>query len=159
MIAADAGQTSTPLATLAVPDQTRAVTRGVGRLFGDLGCGVLTEFTLKIGRRADLVALDAKGVIHLVEVKVTVADFRGDDKWTDYVAFCDRFYFAVPPTFPREILPAAEACGIIVADGYGGEVLRPAPVRGLAAARRKAVTLSFARQASQRLHGLQDPRL
>jgi len=159
MITVDAGKTSTPFTTLAVPDQTRAVTRGVGRLFGDLGCGVLTEFTLKIGRRADLVALDAKGVIHLVEVKVRVADFRGDDKWTDYLAFCDRFYFAVPPTFPRENLPAAEACGIIVADGYGGEVVRPAPVRALAAARRKAVTLRFARQASQRLHGLQDPRL
>ena len=157
--AADAGETPAPLETLAVPEQTRAVTRGVGRLFGDLGCGVLTEFTLKIGRRADLVALDPKGVIHMVEIKVTVADFRGDAKWAEYVAFCDHFYFAVPPAFPREILPPAEACGLIVADGYGGEVLRPAPARALAAARRKAVTLNFARQASQRLHGLLDPRL
>ena len=159
MIVRNASKTATQLATLTVPDQTRAVTRGVGRLFGDLGCGVLTEFMLKIGRRADLIALDAKGVIHLVEVKVTVTDFRGDNKWTDYVAFCDRFYFAVPATFPREILPAAETCGIIIADGYGGEVLQPAPVRALAAARRKAVTLGFARQASQRLHSLKDPRL
>ena len=65
-----------------------------------------------------------------------MADFRGDDKWTDYVAFCDRFYFAVPPTFPREILPAAEACGSLSPTAMAA-VLRSAPVRGLAAARRR----------------------
>jgi hypothetical protein len=53
------------------------------------------------------------------------------------------------------ILP--EDAGLVVADSYGAEILRPAPTHPLVAARRKAVTVSFARVAAQRLHGLWDP--
>lgn len=149
----------TDLEAQAVPEQTRAVTRGVGRLFAQMGLAVLTEFSLKTGRRVDVIGISDKGVIHIAEVKVTISDFRGDDKWPEYRDFCDHFYFAVPPAFPQEILPNNADCGIIVADSYGGELLRPPPHQPLAAARRKAVTLRFARKASQRLQYLLDPRL
>lgn len=147
------------LETQAVPEQTRMVTRGVGRLFGQMGLASLNELSLKTGRRVDVMGISDKGIIHIAEVKVTVSDFRGDDKWQEYRDFCDYFYFAVPPTFPQEILPMSDDCGVIVADPYGGEVLRPAPHQPLAAARRKAVTLRFARKASQRLRHFIDPRL
>ena len=149
----------TDIQVQAVPEQTRIVTRGVGRLFEQMGIAILTELNLKTGRRVDVIGVSNKGVIHIAEVKVTVSDFRGDDKWPEYRDFCDYFYFAVPPTFPQEILPNDSDCGIIVADGYGGELLHPAPYQPLAAARRKAVTLRFARKASQRLQYLLDPRL
>jgi hypothetical protein len=54
----------------------------------------------------------------------------------------------VTETFPRELIP--EECGLIVADGFGGAILRDSPVRPLAGARRKAVTLLFARLAALR---------
>ena len=81
------------------------VVRGVSRLMHDLGETCLSEFTLKTGRRVDLIALNRKGAFTVIEVKTSVADYRSDNKWHDYLDFCDRFYFAVPMAFPIEILP------------------------------------------------------
>lgn len=136
---------------------TRAVTRGVRRMLSALDCPSLTEVTVKTGRRLDAMALHPSGDVIAVEVKVSVADLRGDRKWPDYLDWCDRLYFAVPPDFPQDLVP--EEAGLIVADRYGGAVLRPAPHRPLAPARRKAVTQRFARLAAQRLHRLDDPGL
>jgi hypothetical protein len=116
----------------------------------------LTEFTLRSGRRADVIALDEAGDVVIVEVKTSPADLRADGKWPEYLAFCDRFYFAVPADFPREALPA-DGCGLMVADAYAAEVLRPAPREPLHASRRKALTLRFARVAGQRLLRHLDP--
>lgn len=130
------------------PDQTLILTRGVVRLFIDLGLSPLTEFTLANGRRADVVGLDRQGRLTIAEVKSCQADFECDSKWPDYLDFCDRFYFAVDPSFPMQLLPETE--GLILADAYGAMIKKPAEDRPLAAARRKAVTLRFARQAAQR---------
>jgi hypothetical protein len=129
--------------------------RGVCRAFARHGWATLTEFTLKGGRRADIIALNGQGGIAIVEVKSSRADFRADAKWQAYLEFCDRFYFAVPPEFPRELLP--HDCGILVADPYDAQAIRGAPDSKLHASRRRAVTLRFAQVASQRLLRTQDP--
>ena len=138
---------------------TRAVTRGAARLFEDLGQAVVTELRLANGRRADIVALAPDGTVTIVEVKSGIPDFAADRKWEEYGPFCDRFFFAVSAEFPTERLPDAEVCGLIVADAWGAEILRDAPVVRLVAARRKAITLRFATTAARRLRGLEDPRL
>ncbi|MEM0943885.1 MAG: MmcB family DNA repair protein, partial [Pseudomonadota bacterium] len=84
-----------------------------------------------------------------VEVKSSRADFQADGKWPGYLSWCDRFFFAVPAAFPEALLPQDQ--GLIRADAYGAEVVRPAPLDRLAAARRKAITLRFARLAAERL--------
>lgn len=133
------------------PETTELVTRGAARLLQALGHAPLLEFPLPNGRRADIMALAGKGELSIVEVKSSIEDFRADRKWTEYAPYCDAFWFAVPPDFPREVLP--EDAGLIVADGFGGAVLRPAPVCPLAPARRKALTLQFARLAAFRALG------
>ncbi len=130
------------------PETTEAVTRGTARLLQALGYAPLLEVSLPNGRRADIMALGPKGEIAIVEVKSSLEDFRTDGKWPEYQPFCDAFSFAVGPDFPRHILP--DEPGLICADAYGGAVLRPAPVVPLAPARRKALTLSFARLAAFR---------
>jgi len=134
------------------PETTASVTRGAARLLGALGYAPLAEVTLPNGRRADLMALGPKGEIFIVEVKSGVEDFRTDQKWAEYAPYCDAFAFAVAPEFPREILP--DEPGLIVADGFGGAVLREAPVAPLAGARRKALTIAFARLAALRAAGV-----
>jgi hypothetical protein len=101
------------------------------------------------GRRADVVGIDRAGRLAIAEIKSCQADFDADGKWSDYLPFCDLFYFAVADDFPRAILPEGE--GLIIADGFGGAVVRDSVERPLAAARRKAVTLRFARQAAARM--------
>ncbi|HLI66523.1 MAG TPA: DNA repair putative endonuclease MmcB [Caulobacteraceae bacterium] len=130
------------------PETTSAVTRGAARLFLALGYAPLAEVTLPNGRRADLMALGPKGEIAIAEVKSGLDDYRTDKKWAEYAPFCDAFYFAVDADFPRAILP--EGPGLIVADAFGGAVLVEAPMTPLVPARRKALTLGFARLAAAR---------
>ena len=52
------------------------------------------------------------------------------------------------PEFPHPILP--EEPGLIVADGFGGAIVRDAPLTPLAPARRKALTVAFARLGAMR---------
>ena len=138
------------LATLPTPrpETTGVVTRGTARLLVQLGYAPVLEAPLPNGRRADVLALGPKGELVIVEVKSSLEDYRTDHKWSEYAPYCDAFYFAVAPEFPREILP--EGLGLIVADGFGGAVLAEAPLCTLAPARRKALTLAFARLAALR---------
>ena len=133
-----------------------AVATGVRRLLAAQGCASVCELILASGRRADVIALTPDGCLWIVEVKSCLADFRADSKWRDYRAFCDRFYFAVPPDFPVDVLP--EDAGLILADGFGAHLAREAPEHKLAGARRKAVTLRFAHVAANRHHALFDPQ-
>jgi hypothetical protein len=121
------------------------------------GFAGLTEFTTRDGLRMDVCALGPKGEIWCIEVKSSRADFLSDRKWQGYLGWCDRFFFAVPEAFPDELLPVEH--GLIRADAYGAEVLRWSTEAKLAAARRKAMTLQFARTAAQRALTLADPRI
>lgn len=131
-----------------------AIARGVVRLLAEHDRPSITEVRLKNGRRADVMSLAKDGEVWIVEVKSSVADFRSDAKWQDYLEFCDRYFFAIPLDFPKEIIPAE--CGLIVADAFGGEFLRQPELSRLTAARRKAVTLRFARMAATRLLSTSD---
>lgn len=155
-------QTSAP-AQASAPNQTpaedlqtaQAVARGICRLLGELGQASLTEFTLRTGRRVDVIGLAGDGRITVVEIKSSLADFRADQKWPEYLEFCDRFYFAVPQDFPQEVLPADH--GLMVADAYGAAILRPSVELTVASARRRSLILRFAQTAAGRLQGLTDP--
>lgn len=132
-----------------------AVQRGVCRLLAQMGYAPVTELTLATGRRVDILALGPKNEIAVIEIKSSLTDYRTDAKWEEYLDFCDRFYFAVPPEFPREIIPAD--VGLVVADRYGAEILREAPVTLLPAARRKKLTLHAARISARRVHRFLEP--
>jgi hypothetical protein len=152
-----ASQPESSLCFADAPLAAQDVARGVTRLFfrGDMFS--ICEVPLPNGRRADMVALDAKGMLTIVEIKVSRADLLCDGKWGDYLEHCDYFYWAVPAGFglaPFEGERLGPDCaGLIVADRYDAEVIRPAPHRPLAGPRRKAETLRFARRAARRLAG------
>ncbi|MEM7299887.1 MAG: MmcB family DNA repair protein [Pseudomonadota bacterium] len=130
-------------------DNAMRIRRGLERHFAHHECVFLPELALKTGRRADLIAMDRKGLFTIVEIKSSIEDFRADNKWPDYLAFCDRYYFATHPGVPQDIFPAEE--GLIIADQYGAEIVRECVERKLPAASRKALTLRFARASAQRL--------
>lgn len=133
-----------------------AVARGTARLLRSLGFSCVAELSLPSGRRADLVAMNEKGEIWIVEIKSSVEDLRADQKWPDYRAHCDRLFFAFTQDLPCEIFPADT--GLIVADAYGAHVQCEAPEHRLAAATRKSMMLRFAMTAAYRLNRLHDPQ-
>jgi hypothetical protein len=105
--------------------------------------------------------IDPKGRIVIVEIKVSRADLLGDAKWPDYLEYCDRFYWALPPALDRACLDddafLPDSCGVIVGDAYDAEILRPAPLQPLAAARRKVEVERLARASLRRLVNIADP--
>ena len=151
--------TEKPHETAVNPDEKTAIhiARGVIRMLGEMGYASVTEFTLKNNRRVDVIGLNRRGKIVIVEIKSSVADFRSDHKWTEYLEFCEEFYFAVAEEFPRHILP--EDQGLIIADRFGAEIVVGAETRKINAARRKSLTLNFGRTAAKRLQQFIDPDL
>ena len=136
-------------------DKGARLARGVQLLLHQMGYDSLTEVKLRIRRRVDVMGINDKGRIIVVEVKSGPADFRVDAKWTDYLEFCDEFYFAVDTDFPKDLLPGNH--GLIVADNFGGAILRASNDFNLNAARRRNVTLRFARIAARRLLDFENP--
>ncbi len=140
-----------------------AVRRGVGRLLHRNDIFALSEIPLRNGRRADLMGLSKKGDVIIIEIKCARGDLLGDAKWTDYLDYCDRFYWAVTPDLlcdelhQERFLP--ERSGLIVADAYDAEIIRPAALHPLAASRRKVETLRLARHGMRRLLTISDPAI
>jgi hypothetical protein len=139
----------------------QAVARGICRLFARNDIWCLAEMPLRGGRRSDLMGIDPKGRVVIVEIKVSRADLLGDGKWPDYLEHCDRFYWGLPPELDRSPLDGPDflpdRCGVIVADGYDAEIVRPAPSQPLAAARRKVEVERLARAALRRQLVALDP--
>ncbi len=133
-----------------------AVARGTQRLLVALGHACIAELPLASGRRADLVALRRDGELWIVEIKSSIEDFRVDQKWPEYRLHCDRLFFATAAHVPMNIFP--QDAGLIVADAYGGEMLRDAPEHRLHAATRRSIMLAFGRAAARRLQALNDPQ-
>ncbi|WP_135080723.1 MmcB family DNA repair protein [Terasakiella sp. SH-1] len=129
--------------------KTAEITQGTQLLLQNMGYACLNEVTLPNDRRADLMGLNKKGQIFIVEVKSSLEDFRSDLKWQDYLDYCDFFAFSVDEDFPKDILPAEH--GLIIADKFEGYLHRHSPEHKLNGARRKSLTLSFARTAAKRL--------
>lgn len=130
--------------------------RGVCRHLRQYDFLTLEEFVPAPGLRVDVMALGPKGEIWVVECKSSRMDFTSDTKWQGYLEWCDRYFWAVDSQFPTDLLP--DETGLILADAYDAEILRMGPDSPLAAARRKKLTLKFARNAADRLHGYRDPR-
>lgn len=133
-----------------------AIARGVRRLLRARGYASVTELPLIDGRRADVVAVNGEGALLIVEIKSSVADFRADRKWRDYIVHCDRLYFAISDAIPADLMP--QDVGLIVADRFGAEIVREAEPFAMAPSTRRAMLLRFALAAADRLHRLVDPQ-
>ncbi len=148
-------------ADIAARLQASDVARGVTRMLIRHDLVAVPEVALDGGRRADLMALDPRGAIVIVEIKVSRADLLGDGKWLDYLDHCDRFYWALPAGFDLSPLDGAaflpERTGVIVADRYDATICREARSTPIAPALRKRITLGFARRAARRLILASDP--
>lgn len=139
------------------PRPGQLLARGVCRHLAAYDFVTIEEFTPERGRRVDVIALGPKGELWVIECKSCRADYITDAKWEGYLAWCDRYFWAVDSDFPTDLLPGGT--GLIIADAYDAEIIRMGPEKKLPAARRTALTQRFARHAARQLHGLRDPNI
>lgn len=139
------------------------VARGVARYFHRHGHTTLCEVPLPNGRRADVLAIDGRGMITIIEIKVARADLLGDAKWPDYLDWCDDFCWALAPGLDASVLDEEarlpDRCGLLIADRYDAALIREPARVSLAPARRRAEVLRLSRLAMRRLMLASDPEL
>ena len=136
------------------------VARGVTRLFCRHDLFAICEVPLPNGRRADMMAIDAKGSLTIVEIKVGQGGPARRSQVDRLSRILRPFLLGGPAVAGaiarRGTLPSRRA-GLIVADRYDAAIMRDAAHRPLAPARRKAELLRFARRAARRLVGANRP--
>lgn len=137
------------------PAPGQLLARGVCRHLRQFDFACVEEFVPTRGLRVDVMALGPKGEIWVIECKSCEADFKSDQKWSGYLDWCDQYFWAVDAQFPQELLP--DNSGLILADSYDAEIIRHGETLQLAPARRKKLTLKFARNAATRLLEYRDP--
>ena len=64
------------------------------RFFSKKGYQVLSEFSLPNKRRVDIIAINLKKEIIIIEIKSKKKDLNYDKKWKSYLNYCNYFYFA-----------------------------------------------------------------
>lgn len=131
------------------------IARGTSRLLRSHNFATLTEFSPTKGLRVDIVAIGPKSEIWIIECKSSREDFMSDQKWSGYLEWADRYFWAVDQDFPTDLLPLEN--GLIVADRFDGEILRMPEPNKLSAARRKHILTKFGRNTANRLQAFTDP--
>jgi hypothetical protein len=93
------------------------------------------------GRRADVIGCKISGDLVMIEVKSSVADFRVDTKWQEYLPFCDRFYLIFTEDVARRINKNPELMaripkrvGVLVLSSKTGYARTVKPARRVAVA-------------------------
>ncbi len=112
------------------------------------------------GHRADVMAIGRTGEILIIEIKVSAADLKGDRKWHHYRDWCDRFAWGVPADLAHHLEAeqfAPDTCGLLVADRHEALWVRDPCEARLSPARRRAMTLAFARTGAERALRGTDP--
>lgn len=108
------------------------VTRGLCRLLLRHELTPLAEVPLDGGRRADVMALDPRGAVTIIEIKVSRADLLGElrkpAKSAAYRALCGQCWFVLKAGIaqPEEIPPEY---GVLIGHDAHLELARPAPKR------------------------------
>ena len=128
---------------------TQRITDAIARSYFGQGDGVLREFKLKNRRRVDLVIINDKGWIIIIEIKSSPEDFLSDKKWGEYIDWADQFYFGVAHNFPISILPKEH--GIITTDGFDVYQAQPSPIHKLNGSRRNNLICKMAKASMRRI--------
>ena len=128
---------------------TQRITDAIARSYFGQGDGVLREFKLKNRRRVDLVTINDKGWIIIIEIKSSPEDFLSDKKWSEYIDWADQFYFGVAHNFPISILPKEH--GIITTDGFDVYQAQPSPIHKLNGSRRNNLICKMAKVSMRRI--------
>ena len=128
---------------------TQRITDAIARSYYLQGDGVLREFKLRVRRRVDLITINDKGWITIIEIKSSPEDFRSDTKWDEYIKWADQFYFGVAHNFPINILPKEH--GIITTDGFDIHQAQPSPIQKLNGSRRNNLMREIAKASMRRI--------
>lgn len=114
---------------------TASITKTIARYYTKKRFCVNTELGLRSRRqgsiRADIIAMNMKNEIIIVEVKSSMADYLADTKYHLYLDYCNKLYIACPPNVAAKIKDIVnKQVGVIEIDDKP-KVVKPAKRRDL----------------------------
>ena len=134
---------------------SRKIMQETLRFLSNKGYKTITEFALPNKKRVDIIALNCKKEILIIEVKSKINDFKNDKKWKKYLNYCNYFYFALNK-YPKN-LKIYENVGIIEINNKKNEIKKRASYVKMPEEKRNNIIFSFALSAASKFHRLIDP--
>ena len=119
------------------------------------GYKVLSEFALPNKKRVDIIAINLKKKIIIVEVKSNKKNLKYDKKWKNYLNYCNYFYFACNDKLKDSEF--SENIGIIQNNSNNIKIIRKSKYQKISENKKKQLIFKIALSAASKFHRLIDP--
>ena len=135
--------------------KSRLILRNTMRFLANKGYQIISEFALPNKKRVDLIAINLKREILIVEVKSNIKNLKIDKKWKKYLKYCNFFYFAFNNC--QKITSIKKTIGIIKANNLKTEIIQKPKYNKIGINRKNVIILKFGLSAASKFHRLVDP--
>ena len=119
------------------------------------GYKVLSEFALPNKKRVDIIGINLKKKIIIVEVKSNKKNLKYDKKWRNYLNYCNYFYFACNDKLKD--FDFSENIGVIQNNSNNIRIIRKSKYKKLSENKKKQLIFKIALSAISKFHRLIDP--
>jgi len=119
------------------------------------GFKVLSEFALPNKKRVDIIAINSKKKIIIVEVKSDKNGIKNDKKWKNYLNYCNYFYFACNDKL--EDFNLSKNIGIIQNKANSTKIIKKSKYKKLQKNKINKLIFKIALSATSKFHRLIDP--
>tara|TARA_Y100000590_G_scaffold367596_1_gene427753 strand:- start:300 stop:767 length:468 start_codon:yes stop_codon:yes gene_type:complete len=120
------------------------------------GYKVLSEFALPNKKRVDIIALNLKKEIIIVEVKSNKTAIKLDKKWKNYLSYCNYFYFACNGNLKN--ISFSKNIGVIQENSKNVKIIKKSKYRNIPKNRKNNLIFKIALSAASKFHRLIDPK-
>ena len=133
---------------------SRKIMLNTMRFLSTKGYKVLTEFALPNKKRVDIIGINLKKEIVIVEVKSNKNGIKLDKKWKNYLNYCNYFYFACSEKLN---LNFSENIGIIRNNCNKIEITKEPKYKKLPENKKNKLIFKISLSAISKFHRLIDP--
>ena len=119
------------------------------------GYKVLSEFALPNKKRVDIIAINLKKEIIIVEVKSNKKSLKYDKKWKNYLKYCNYFYFATNEKLKE--FHFSKNIGVIQNNSNTAKIIKKSKYQKLSENKKKELIFRIALSATSKFHRLIDP--
>ena len=133
---------------------SRKILQNTMRFLSAKGYRVLSEFALPNKKRVDIIGINLKKEIVIVEVKSNKNGIKLDKKWKNYLNYCNYFYFACSEKLN---LNFSENIGIIRNNCNKIEITKETKYKKLPENKKNKLIFKISLSAISKFHRLIDP--
>ena len=135
---------------------SREILQKTMRFLSLKGYKVLSEFALPNKKRVDIIGINLKKEIIIVEVKSNKNGIKLDKKWKNYLNYCNYFYFACNDKLKD--FNFSKNIGVIEKNSNDIKITKKSKYKKIPQKRKNTLILKIALSATSKFHRLIDPK-